>query len=616
MLMVATESMRGVGSSALRVGRTTVVVATRNRRTELLAHLRHHEAPVIVVDNASTDGSAEAVEAAFPDVRVVRLRRNRGAVARTIGARLASTEYVAFADDDSWWAPGALAAAERILDAHPRVGLLAASIAVGPDQEPDPINSVLAASPLGQPLGGATDSIGPRLLGFVACAAIVRRSAFLGVGGFDPVVRFPGEEQRVAWDLVDAGWELAFASGLLVHHHPSSQREPGETRQRELLRGRLLTTVLRRPWDVVGHEAGSLWSQGARGRGALASALPRVPAALVRRRLVSERVETAIARLGWTVEVFGSAGAGSAAAEGLDQRVTVVMITFNRRAEALQSLERLVALPERPRVVVVDNASDDGTAGAIRERWGAHPQVTLVASGENLGAVGRNVAVEHVTTEFVAFCDDDTWWEPGALATAADALSAHPALGVVTGRILVEPGGREDPINAELEHSPVSGPDWLPGPALGSFLAGASVMRTAAFREVGGFNRRLWIGGEEELMAADLAAAGWELCHLPGAVVHHQASRVRDPHLRRRHGLRNTLWFIWLRRPARAALRRSWHVLSAAPKDRVTAAGLLDAVRGAGWVARERRVLPPHAEQRFLSLEDSQRRSAARQYVS
>src|ERR1041385_223597 len=60
--------------------------------------------------------------------------------------------------------------------------------------------------------------------------------------------------------------------------------------------------------------------------------------------------------------------------------------------------------------------------------------------------------------------DDDTWWVPGALAPAADLLDACPSLASVTGRILVEPGGTEDPITPELRHSPVPGPPWLPGP--------------------------------------------------------------------------------------------------------------------------------------------------------
>jgi GT2 family glycosyltransferase len=276
-------------------------------------------------------------------------------------------------------------------------------------------------------------------------------------------------------------------------------------------------------------------------------------------------------------------------------------------------VDRLLGLPEQPHVVVVDNGSTDGTTDAVRARF---PRVELVASPENLGAVGRNVGVALLSTPYVAFCDDDTWWDPGSLRTAADALDAHPRLAVVTARILVEPGGAEDPIVAELRDSPVQGADWLPGPALGSFLAGASVLRREAFREVGGFSARLWLGGEEELMAGDLAAAGWELCYLPALTVHHQASRARDRHRRRRDGIRNTLWTTWLRRPMRPAVRRTVHLLRTVPRDRVTARALLAAIRGIPWVVRERRVLPPHAEARFAALEDAQRRSTARRYIS
>ena len=300
-------------------------------------------------------------------------------------------------------------------------------------------------------------------------------------------------------------------------------------------------------------------------------------------------------------------------AVGPDPRVAVVVITHQRREELLLAVSRLLELPERPHVVVVDNGSTDGTADAVRERF---PQVDLIASRANLGAVGRNVGVGRLDTPYVAFCDDDTWWDAGSLRTAADALEAHPRLAVVTARIIVEPGGREDPIVPELRDSPVRGADWLPGPALGSFLAGASVLRRDAFTAVGGFSERLWLGGEEELMAGDLAASGWELCYLPALTVHHQASVARDPHRRRRDGIRNTLWTTWLRRPVRPALRRTLHVLRTVPRDRVTARGLLAAAGGIPWVLRERRVLPPCAEARFAALDEAQRRSTARRYVS
>nr|WP_297427477.1 glycosyltransferase [uncultured Actinotalea sp.] len=296
-----------------------------------------------------------------------------------------------------------------------------------------------------------------------------------------------------------------------------------------------------------------------------------------------------------------------------DPRVAVVVITHERRAEALAALARLRDLPERPRVVVVDNGSTDGTADAIRRE---HPWADLVASPTNLGAVGRNVAIARLRVPYVAFCDDDTWWEPGSLGRAADVLDAHPDVAVLTARIVVEPGGREDPIVAELRDSPLRGRPGLPGPALGSFLAGASVVRRTAFEGVGGFHPRLWLGGEEELLAADLASAGWELCYVPELLVHHRPSRARDPHRRRRDGIRNTLWFTWLRRPLPAAARRTVDVLRELPRDRVSAAGVLAALRGLPWVVRERRPLPARVEERFRALARAQASSEARQYVS
>jgi GT2 family glycosyltransferase len=300
-------------------------------------------------------------------------------------------------------------------------------------------------------------------------------------------------------------------------------------------------------------------------------------------------------------------------AEPLGDRVTVVVITFNRCAELLRTLARLAALPQRPPVMVVDNASTDATTEAVTRLY---PWVTLITADRNLGAVGRNVAVERVTTRFVAFCDDDTWWAPGSLERAADTLDAHPRVASVTARIIVEPTGREDAIVAELRGSPVPGPPELPGPALVSILAGASMLRVRAFRQVGGFSERLWLGGEEELLSVDLATAGWYLCYLDDVVVHHHPSPVREADLRRRHGIRNTLWFTWLRRPWGRALRRSFLLARSVPRDRVSMAGFLEAVAGLPWVVRERRVLPPRVEDGLRLVEDSQLRTGSRRYVS
>lgn len=296
----------------------------------------------------------------------------------------------------------------------------------------------------------------------------------------------------------------------------------------------------------------------------------------------------------------------------MSPRVGVVVITRDRRRELLRTLRRLEALPESPPIVVVDNASTDGTSRAVAE---AHPEVGLITAKANLGAVGRNLGVEALPTPYVAFCDDDTWWEPGSLDRAAHLLDGHPPLGAITARLLVEPGGGEDPLTPELRHSPLPRPNWLPGPALLGILAGVSVLRVAAFQEVGGFSPRLWIGGEEELLALDLAAAGWWMCWDESMIAHHEASQVRDPHGRRRQGIRNTLWTAWLRRPLRGALAHTRSVVRSLPADATSALALSDAVAGLPWVLREHRTVPAHVEQGLRMLAEPRENSPARRYV-
>ena len=123
-------------------------------------------------------------------------------------------------------------------------------------------------------------------------------------------------------------------------------------------------------------------------------------------------------------------------------------------------------LPEQPHVVVVDNGSTDGTAEAVRDR---HPGVRADRQPEPTWARSAATwASRCVDTPYVAFCDDDTWWEPGSLRTAADVLDAAPAAGRASPRgSWSSPAAREDPIVAELRDSPVLGAAWLPGPGAG-----------------------------------------------------------------------------------------------------------------------------------------------------
>jgi GT2 family glycosyltransferase len=283
------------------LARTTVVIATRNRCAELrrtlaeLAALRPRP-PVVVVDNGSTDETATVTRAAtrtLGDIRLITLRRNEGAAARNAGVIAAVTPYVAFSDDDSWWAQDALPRAEQVFDRHPRLGLLAARTLVGPDEHGDPTSDRMAASPLGHEPGQP----GPSVLGFLACSAVVRRDAFLAVGGFSRVLHFAGEETLLAYDLAAHGWQLCYVDSVIAHHHPSLLRPDRLARDVRELRNQTLVAWMRRPATVaVGAGLGLLRRIPRYPPAGLAAvdALLRLPQALAARRRLPNDVERRI----------------------------------------------------------------------------------------------------------------------------------------------------------------------------------------------------------------------------------------------------------------------------------------------------------------------------------
>lgn len=260
-------------------------------------------------------------------------------------------------------------------------------------------------------------------------------------------------------------------------------------------------------------------------------------------------------------------------------RLTIVILTRDRWPRLQATVSRLCTGHPGVPIVVVDNGSVDAV-GAVE---GAE---LLDAAGDR-GAAGRNLGVRRAATELVAFCDDDAWWEPAALARISARFEADPGLGAVTGCVVVEPGGRLDPVSAAHERD---------GRVTG-FLATALAVRRDAFLAVGGFHRQFGIGGEEELLAMQLLSAGWSLAYEPAAVLHHQPAPRHDAARARRPvtGPRNRLWTAWLRRPLPAAARETARVL----REDASAKALVTAAAGLPWVLRERSVNPPEVERLY-----------------
>lgn len=82
----------------------------------------------------------------------------------------------------------------------------------------------------------------------------------------------------------------------------------------------------------------------------------------------------------------------------------------------------------------------------------------------------------------------------------------------------------------------------------------------------------------------------------------------------RRRGIRNALWFWWLRRPLPSALRRTVHLLETLPRDATSAQAVLDAARAAPWIIAHRRVVPPDLERRYRLMDGPQMSSRARRH--
>lgn len=271
-------------------------------------------------------------------------------------------------------------------------------------------------------------------------------------------------------------------------------------------------------------------------------------------------------------------------------RVTLVVLSWNRCEELRRTLEHLHALPTPVPIIVVDNGSTDGTARMLRTRF---PTVQHIHLPINIGAAARNTGARAASTPYVAFCDDDTWWEGDALDQAAALLDRYPRIAVLNARVVVGPERREDPTCTAMARSPLRGAD-LPGPRLVGFMAGAVVMRRAAFLAVGGYEKKLFIGAEEALLAMDLLSLGWDIVYASALTVVHWPSQLRDAHARNWLLLRNRVWVAWLRYPAGAALRETLALLREAQQ---AGRGFLlrvlrECLAGARWALSTRAPMP------------------------
>jgi GT2 family glycosyltransferase len=120
--------------------------------------------------------------------------------------------------------------------------------------------------------------------------------------------------------------------------------------------------------------------------------------------------------------------------------LSVLIVNWNTREQLLACLSSLRENPpERPcEVIVVDNASNDGSASAVVERF---PEVTLISAAANLGyATGNNLAFGAAKGEFLLTLNPDTTVFEDTLDAAVEALEEHSECGALGARLIGEDG--------------------------------------------------------------------------------------------------------------------------------------------------------------------------------
>ena len=229
----------------------SVIIVSYNTRemtlrclAALFADLGPFSLEVFLVDNASRDGTTNAVAAAFPTVRVLVNERNLGfAAANNRALALARGRYLLLLNTDAFLHPGCLAAMTSYLDGHPRVGVVGPRLVYedGSPQRscwrfPSPwrswaeafwISGVLADHPqVGDYRRWPHDE--EKAVDFVIGACLlVRRAAYEQAGGFDE--RFFMYQEEADWEmrLTAAGWQVVFTPAGVATHVAggSGQRE-------------------------------------------------------------------------------------------------------------------------------------------------------------------------------------------------------------------------------------------------------------------------------------------------------------------------------------------------------------------------------------------------------
>lgn len=241
----------------------------------------------------------------------------------------------------------------------------------------------------------------------------------------------------------------------------------------------------------------------------------------------------------------------------MNNAIAIVVLNWNNAEDTTSCLDSLASI-EYPRswIIVVDNGSSDDSVVRIRA---AHPGVTLIETGANLGyAGGNNVGVKHALAagaDHVCILNNDVTVEPGFLGPLLAALQSGPDIGVVTPLVAEETGGdgRVWALGAAVDWHTAAVTRRYAGSAIDPWrgrapfavdvASGAAMLvKREVFEQVGLLDESFFLYYEEVDWSLKARQAGYRILAVPSSVVWHEvsatlgtASPVVDYYMLRNH---------------------------------------------------------------------------------
>jgi GT2 family glycosyltransferase len=196
--------------------------------------------------------------------------------------------------------------------------------------------------------------------------------------------------------------------------------------------------------------------------------------------------------------------------------VSIVFLVYNRREELRTSLEEMLVKSDYPSelidVIVVDNASEDGSAEMVREEF---PQVQLVVRDVNVGVSGWNDGFALVRGDYALVLDDDCYLPAGELRRAMTELRARDGDLISFGI-----ARHTDPDHRFNE-------DYRTG--LLSFWGCAVLMRREVLEVLGGYDPEIFVWANELEFMIRFFDHGFRHVHAPEIVAVHMKEGSGDP---------------------------------------------------------------------------------------